>query len=132
MTAQPTDLTWRTIAEFTLPAVTDSARTAATQVASAVRDLNLAPGPLEQLTSSVSEAVQKAILQGRHVQADVPLQIRVSASALADSHTTCCWGFFLITRATDRLDETGDPAHYAIEVFLYQERASETGFLHSK
>ncbi len=122
MTAQQTNLnwraTWRTIAEFMLPAATDSAHTAVTQVASAVQDLNLAPAYVEQLAGSVFEAVRTALAQG----SGAPLHIKVLVSALTEAYAACCWGFFLITRTADRSVETGGPARHTIEVFVYQDR----------
>jgi hypothetical protein len=119
-----TEPIWRTIAELTLPAAADYARRAALQVTAAVQALNLPPARLEQLADSVSDAVHKAVSHSRQLQANWPLQIKVSVLELTDQCAACCWGFFLITKTADRLHETGSPAPPVIEVFLYQERES--------
>jgi len=115
--------TWRTLAEFILPAGTDPAHHAAMQVAAVVRDLSLSPACLEQMTRAVSEAVQNALSQKFRLQVDLPLHIRVSVPALSDQDAACGWGFFVIARTTDQFAAPDGPPHHAIELFLYQESA---------
>ncbi len=123
MSAQQTDLNWRTIAEFTLPASAGCVRSAVEQVAAAVKEFNLAPARLEQLTRAVSEAMQNTLVQSDHLQVDLPLRIRVLLSVSADQHVAYCWGFFLIAGTADQLLAADSLAHHTFDLYLYQEGA---------
>ena len=119
-----TDLSWRTIAEFTLPATADRAHHAVQQVVTAMEDFNLTTARLEQLTKALSDAVHNGLAQGYRLRMDLPLHIKVAVFTPADQPAACCWGFFLVIRTADQLYEADGLARHMIEVFLYQENAS--------
>lgn len=114
-----TEPIWRTVVEIALPATTDRTEQAVQQVMTAVKILQLSSARLVQLT----EALCNAISQNERLQPQLPLQITVSIAALADRDAACCWGFFVIARTADRSAAPAGPAHHAIELFLYQDRA---------
>jgi hypothetical protein len=122
--AQPnsgTDLIWRTVVEFKLPATDDNAGHVVNQMIAVVAEFGLSPARLEQLTRATAEAIHNAALQNSRLRLELPVQIRVSVATPADRDTACCWGFFVIARTADPLSATGDPAHHTIELYLYQE-----------
>jgi anti-sigma regulatory factor (Ser/Thr protein kinase) len=142
------DLAWQTLAEFSLPSQPGYDCQARTQLAEAVRPLNLPLGQLQRLKTAVAEATLNAIEQGSRYRPDVPVVIRVLVSGqtvlarlavqgngspspkaetpdlaarLADQQSLRGWGFFLIEKMMDDLRVPGDEAHHTIELFLYLE-----------
>ena len=109
--------------------------------------LKLSPTDLERLKTAVAEATLNAIEHGNRYQPDLPVTIRVLASAKAitvsitdqgkgpipDPHSPDLaakvagqeaprgWGFFLIEKMVDEFRITAGEAHHTIELFLYLE-----------
>ncbi|HZY64548.1 MAG TPA: ATP-binding protein, partial [Rubrobacteraceae bacterium] len=71
----------RTLADFSLSSEPGNERGAMERVAGAVRDLDLDPRMLERLKTAVSEATMNAMEHGNDYRPEVPVAIRVLASA---------------------------------------------------
>jgi serine/threonine-protein kinase RsbW len=139
---------WQTLSEFTLPGEPGNDRVAAEKVAEAIRQLPMSPTRLERLKTAVGEAALNALEHGSHFQHELPVAIRVRASAeaikvditdfVADQipdHTAPPdleaklrgeqsprgWGFFLIEHMVDAVQITNQPRQHTIELFLYLE-----------
>jgi anti-sigma regulatory factor (Ser/Thr protein kinase) len=138
---------WQTLAEFSLPSRPGSDRLAWEQAAAALRPLNLSPTDLERLKTAVAEATLNALEHGNRYQPDLPVAIRILASAKAvtisitdqgrepipDPHPPNLaakiagqqprrgWGFFLIEKLVDDYRVSSDETHHTIELFLYLE-----------
>lgn len=144
---------WQILAEFSLPSQPGSDRLAREQVTAAIRTLNLSANDLERLKTAVAEATLNAIEHGNRYQPDLPVAIRIQASAKAvtvaitdqgsgpipdrqfpdlaakvtGQQPSRGWGFFLIEKMTDDFRITGDEAHHTIELFLYLEGGDAVG-----
>lgn len=80
---QTDDAFWRTLDEWTLPSAPGNERQAIARVVEVVRELPLRPSRLEQLKTAVGEATMNAMEHGNHYQPDLPVTLRVLASASA-------------------------------------------------
>lgn len=136
---------WRTLAELLLPSIPGNERQAMEQVAQAVRELHLPTRRLEQLKTAVAEATMNAMEHGNHYQPDVPVIIRVQASAttlavrisdqgegpanidaetpdleakLAELQTPRGWGLFLIKNLVDEMNIINHDSHHTIELLI--------------
>jgi anti-sigma regulatory factor (Ser/Thr protein kinase) len=146
---------WRILEEFSLPSEPGNERVAMEHVATSVRGLNLSPARLEQLKTAVAEAVLNAIEHGNQGEAELPVLVRVLASAQALAvHVTDQgrggaipelqvpdlaakldgqqsprgWGFFLISHMVDDMRVCSDENHHTIELLLYlQEQEGDPG-----
>jgi anti-sigma regulatory factor (Ser/Thr protein kinase) len=145
---QPTpDSDWQILDEFNLPSQPGYDRMAMAQVAAALQPLHLPASYLERLKTAVAEATLNAIEHGNQNQPDLPVSIRVLASAnavavqvtdqgdklipplqkpdlsaqVAGRLPARGWGFFLIQKMVDDLRISGDESHHVIELFLYLE-----------
>jgi anti-sigma regulatory factor (Ser/Thr protein kinase) len=138
---------WQTLAEFILPSELDSEPLALEKVVEAVQPLNLSMTHLERLKTAVAEATLNAIEHGNRYRPDLPVAIRILASAktvtvsitdqgsgpipepqspdlaakVAGQQPPRGWGFFLIEKTVDAFRISGDEAHHTIELFLYLE-----------
>lgn len=141
---------WLTLVEFTLPGEPGNDRTAAEMVAEAIRQLPISPARLERLKTAVGEAALNALEHGSRFQHELPVAIRVRASAeaikvditdfgagqipdpttppdleakLRGEQSPRGWGFFLIEHMVDAVQITNQPRQHTIELFLYLEGA---------
>lgn len=139
---------WRTLAEFTLPSAPGNERMTLAHVAAAVSELALPPMCLERLKTAVAEATMNAIEHGNLNNPDLPVAIRVRASAAALSVTITDqgggapiaeeeapdleaklaglqsprgWGLFLIKNLVDEMNITSDAHHHTIELIMHLE-----------
>ena len=125
----------RTLLDVRLPGAIGNEREAMDQVAAAVAPLTLEPARLERLKTAVSEAAMNAIEYGSGGSPDVPVEIRVTATAkelriaivdrglggpipgddaeepdieakLAGLQKPRGWGLFLIKHMVDRVEVT--------------------------
>jgi len=142
------DDTWRTLAEFNLPAQPGNEHLAMDAVASAVRELGLPPARLQRIKTAVAGAVLNAMEHGNGFRPEMLVAIRVlvTGGALAvrasdpdgdglipqplepgleakpaGQEPARGWGFFLIEKMADALRIAGDEAYHTIELFLYPE-----------
>jgi hypothetical protein len=116
-----THLTWRMLAEFTLPTVADGVHLAAAQASATVGNLGLLPAGVEQIAKAVSEAVQNALRPSDRFSASPPLLLQVFAAEPADQDTVHGWGFFVIAHPGNRSAALNGTFQHVIQVFLYQE-----------
>lgn len=148
--SQGSESRWLTLSEFTLPGEPGNDRLAAEKVAEAIRQLPLSPARLERLKTAVGEAALNALEHGSHFQHELPVAIRVRASAeaikvditdfgaqqipeqtptpdleakLRGEQSPRGWGFFLIEHMVDSVQITNQPSQHTIELFLYLEGA---------
>ena len=139
---------WQTLTEFTMPSEPGNERQAMEQVAAAVQELHLPRARLERLKTAVAEATMNAMEHGNKYRAELPVFIRVLASAtalsvrvtdrggdrlipdpetpdleakLAGLQTPRGWGLFLIKNMVDEMRVTSDDTHHTIELILYLE-----------
>jgi anti-sigma regulatory factor (Ser/Thr protein kinase) len=143
--ANDPDSDQRTLAEFSLPSEGNE-RIAIARVAEAVSELGLPPALLERLKTAVAEATMNAIEHGNHNQPELPVTVRVGASAttlsvritdqgggqpipdqpvvpnleakLAEQESPRGWGLFLIKNLVDEFGVASDETHHAIELRL--------------
>ncbi len=143
LTLERTQEVWRTLDEFTLPSEEGNERIAIERVAGAARDLGLEKAQLERLKTAVAETVMNAIEYGNQNQADLPVVIRVSASAdalavrvtdqgkggpigepatpnleakLAGAQSPRGWGMFLIKQMVDQMNIITDGDRNTLEL----------------
>ncbi len=128
--AQSIDARTRILADFTIPSEEGNERLAMQQVVAAISDFELAQPRVEKLKTAVAEATMNAIEHGNQFRADVPVEIRVLATAasvivqitdrggaleigvadtpdleakLAGEQSSRGWGLFLIKNMVDDL-----------------------------
>jgi anti-sigma regulatory factor (Ser/Thr protein kinase) len=133
--------------EFTVPSEEGAERGALERVAAAVAKLDLLPADrLEELKTAVAEAVMNAAEHGNRHRADLPVAVRVAASAaqlevsitdqggdrpipdaaepdldakLAGEQSPRGWGLFLIRNMVDELRTSSDGAHHTIHLVMH-------------
>jgi anti-sigma regulatory factor (Ser/Thr protein kinase) len=137
--------TWRLLDEFSVPSAVGNERAVMERVAEAVRGLGLTPARVDRLRTAVAEATMNAIEHGNQFRADLPVTIRVRASAdelavgiadrggdrvmpeppppdldakLAGLQSPRGWGLFLIRNMVDDLRVTSDGSHHLVELIL--------------
>src|SRR5207245_3152201 len=71
----------KVLAEFTVPSVAGNERLAMQKMSDATSDLPLSEARQERLKTAVAEATMNAMEHGNKFRPDVPVEIRVSASA---------------------------------------------------
>ncbi len=135
----------RILAEFSVPSQMGSERQAMDRVEAAVHPLNLPAPTIERLKTAVSEATLNAMEHGNQYQADLPVMIRVSATAralsrlitdfgsemvsaapevpdleakLAGLQPPRGWGLFLIQNMVDAVHVTTEASHHSIELVI--------------
>jgi anti-sigma regulatory factor (Ser/Thr protein kinase) len=136
----------RLLAEFSLPSEPGNERIASARVADAVRSLGLPSARLERLKTAVAEATMNAIEHGNRNRPELPVTVRVGASAatlsvwvtdtgggrpipdkpatpnleakLAGNEPPRGWGLFLIRNMVDDFDVVSDDTHHTIELRL--------------
>jgi serine phosphatase RsbU (regulator of sigma subunit)/anti-sigma regulatory factor (Ser/Thr protein kinase) len=138
----------RTLAEFELASEPGNEREAITRVVDAVAGLDLSPRRLERLKTAVGEATMNAMEHGNAYRSDVPVSIRVRASAdrltveisdrggdrplprhevpdldakLAGEQAPRGWGLFLIKNMVDELSTRSDGERHTVELVLHLE-----------
>lgn len=118
--------TWQILTEFNLPGPPGAPQLAGEYVAAAVQPLNLSAADLERLTTTVDEAVQNAVEQGKRHRPNLPVTVRVRVPdrATADPEPAQGWGFFLIEHIVSDTQSSGEARHHSIELFLYLEQSS--------
>lgn len=136
---------WRTLVTFTVPSEAGNERLAMTRVAQAVGPLSLPRARLERLETAVAEATMNAIEHGNGFRAEVPVAIRVRASAttlavyitdqggdapiatptapdldakLAGLQTPRGWGLFLIKNMVDDMRVTTDGDQHTVALII--------------
>jgi anti-sigma regulatory factor (Ser/Thr protein kinase) len=132
-------------AEFSIPSQPGNERLAIERVAQAVEQLRLPLGRLEKLKTAVGEATMNAMEHGNRYRQDLPVKIRVEATAqqlsvfITDSgggreipqaetpdleakldglQSPRGWGLFLIRNMVDDLQVTSDAQHHTVELIL--------------
>jgi anti-sigma regulatory factor (Ser/Thr protein kinase) len=137
--------TWRLLDEFTVSSAVGNERAVVERVAEAVRGLGLSPAREDCLRTAVAEATMNAIEHGNRFRAELPVTIRVRASAnelaveiadqggdrtipeppppdldakLAGLQSPRGWGMFLIRNMVDDLRVTSDGTHHLVELIL--------------
>jgi serine phosphatase RsbU (regulator of sigma subunit)/anti-sigma regulatory factor (Ser/Thr protein kinase) len=136
----------RTLTEFSVPSAPGTERLVMERVASAVRELDLPPPRLERLKTAVAEATMNAIEHGNRNRPELPVTIRVLASAadlvvqvidqggdrpipapqtpdleakLAGRQGARGWGLFLIKNMVDELRAGSDGSHHTVQLTLH-------------
>jgi anti-sigma regulatory factor (Ser/Thr protein kinase) len=116
------------------------------RVAEAVEGVHLSKRRLEQLKTAVAEATMNAMEHGNKYQPDLPVLIRVQASAtdlvvlirdfgggvpiptpetpdieakLAELQTPRGWGLFLIKNLVDDMLTASDDTHHVVELIMH-------------
>jgi serine phosphatase RsbU (regulator of sigma subunit)/anti-sigma regulatory factor (Ser/Thr protein kinase) len=144
----------RTLAEFELASEPGNEREAITRVVDAVAGLDLSPRRLERLKTAVGEATMNAMEHGNAYRSDVPVSIRVRASAdrltveisdrggdrplprhevpdldakLAGEQAPRGWGLFLIKNMVDELSTRSDGERHTVELVLHLEGGGDGG-----
>jgi anti-sigma regulatory factor (Ser/Thr protein kinase) len=139
---QPTGI----LGEFEIPAEPGNERLAAEKVLALVQPLNLPPRRLDRLKTAVAEGAMNAMEHGNHYQADLPVEIRVAASATTLTVTIVDqgggrpipqmpepdleakldglqpprgWGLFLIRAMVDELHTRSDEVNHTLEMVFY-------------
>jgi anti-sigma regulatory factor (Ser/Thr protein kinase) len=135
---------WRTLAEFSLPSQAGNERPAMERVAEVAQEAGLTGRQLERLKTAVAETTMNAIEHGNGYKADLPVEIRVRASAaalsvqisdhggggaallepvepdleakLAGVQSPRGWGLFLIRKMVDDVRANDDGMHYTVEL----------------
>jgi serine phosphatase RsbU (regulator of sigma subunit)/anti-sigma regulatory factor (Ser/Thr protein kinase) len=136
----------RVLDEFEVPSETGAERAAVARVVRAVSALDLPASRMEQLKTAVGEGVMNAVEHGNQARPELPVAIRVTASAtelevavtdrgcdrpieeapepdleakLAGAQGPRGWGLFLIRNMVDDLRTSGDPMHHTVHLILY-------------
>jgi serine phosphatase RsbU (regulator of sigma subunit)/anti-sigma regulatory factor (Ser/Thr protein kinase) len=145
----PSPEAWRTLAEWTLPSEPGNERIAMEQVGEAVGGLAISSRRLERLKTAVAEATMNAIEHGNGNRPELPVEIRVRASAddvtieivdqggtgapiaaseepnlyakLEGEQSPRGWGLFLIKSMVDDLRVSSDERQHRIELIMHLE-----------
>jgi serine phosphatase RsbU (regulator of sigma subunit)/anti-sigma regulatory factor (Ser/Thr protein kinase) len=142
----------RLLDEFEVPSELGTERAAAERVARAVAELDLPASGLEQLKTAVGEGVMNAAEHGNQGRPELPVAIRVTASAtelevaitdqggdwpipetpepdleakLAGAQGPRGWGLFLIRNMVDDLRTSGDQLHHTVHLIVHLGGARE-------
>ncbi len=148
--AQSIDARTKILADFSVASEEGNERAAVRRVVSAVEDLDLEPAQVQKLETAVSEAVMNAIEHGNRFSADVPVDIRVLASArsvivevtdrgghremgaatspdlaakLAGEQAPRGWGVYLIEHMVDELKVMTDGERRTLRLVMDVERS---------
>jgi len=143
---------WRTLAEWVLPSEPGNERVAMEQVGEAVAELGLPARRLERLKTAVAEATMNAIEHGNQNRPELPVEIRVQASAseviveiidqggeksiveaetpdlyakLEGEQSPRGWGLFLIKSMVDDMRVSSDERHHRIELIMHLENQEQ-------
>jgi serine phosphatase RsbU (regulator of sigma subunit)/anti-sigma regulatory factor (Ser/Thr protein kinase) len=135
----------RTLAEFTVPSEPGNERIAIDRVAEAVAPLDLPAPRLDRLKTAVGEATMNAMEHGNEYRPELPVSVRVVASAgslrvqvtdrggdreIPEAETPDLeaklegrqkprgWGLFLIEQMVDEVQVTSDEDHHTVELRL--------------
>ena len=135
-------------AEISIHSLPGNERLAIEQVAQAVEVLQLPAGRLEKLKTAVGEATMNAMEHGNKYQEDLPVTLRVQATAahlsvsitdsgggqeipqaqtpdleakLEGTQSPRGWGLFLIQNMVDEMHVTSDERHHTVELILHLE-----------
>ncbi len=138
----------RTLAEWAFPSEPGSERVAMEHVGAAVAELGLPARRLERLKTAVAEATMNAIEHGNQNRPELPVEIRVQATAaeviveiidqggakpIAEAETPDLyakldgeqsprgWGLFLIKSMVDEMRVSSDEQHHWIELIMHLE-----------
>ncbi|HEX5504121.1 MAG TPA: SpoIIE family protein phosphatase [Thermomicrobiales bacterium] len=134
----------RLLAAFDVPSAPGNERLALARVAEAVAGLALPAGALARLATAVAEATMNAMEHGNGYRPELPVRVRVLASAaelavrisdrgrgpvgapeapdlaakLAGRQAPRGWGLFLIEHLVDELRVTADERHHTVELVV--------------
>jgi anti-sigma regulatory factor (Ser/Thr protein kinase) len=136
----------RVLDEFEVPSEGGAERGPVERVAEAVSGLGMDAAKLEKLRTAVAEAVMNAAEHGNQGRRELPVAIRVSASAgsvevavtdqggdrpipdapepdlqakLAGVENPRGWGLFLIRNMVDELHTSGDGVHHTVHLVMH-------------
>jgi serine phosphatase RsbU (regulator of sigma subunit)/anti-sigma regulatory factor (Ser/Thr protein kinase) len=144
----------RLLDEFTVASETGVERAAVLRVTSTVAPLELPAARLEQLKTAVAETIMNAVEHGNQGRAELPVTIRVTASAaslevavtdqggerpipdapepdldakLAGLQAPRGWGLFLIRNMVDDLRTSGDGRHHTVHLLMRLDKEAADG-----
>jgi anti-sigma regulatory factor (Ser/Thr protein kinase) len=136
----------RLLDEFEVPSEIGSERAPVERVVRAVAPLDLPASRIEQLRTAVAETIMNAVEHGNNGRPELPVAIRVTASAtelevavtdqggdrpipeapdpdleakLAGMQDPRGWGLFLIRNMVDDLRISGDPLHHTVHLVMH-------------
>jgi serine phosphatase RsbU (regulator of sigma subunit)/anti-sigma regulatory factor (Ser/Thr protein kinase) len=136
----------RVLDEFEVPSEVGAERAAVERVVRAVAALDLADSRMEQLKTAVAEGIMNAVEHGNNGRYELPVAIRVTASAtelevavtdrggdrpipdapdpdleakLAGAQGPRGWGLFLIRNMVDDLRTSGDTLHHTVHLVMH-------------
>jgi serine phosphatase RsbU (regulator of sigma subunit)/anti-sigma regulatory factor (Ser/Thr protein kinase) len=142
----------RTVAEFAVPSDAGNERLVMDRVAEAVAGTGLSGARLERLKTAVSETAMNAIEHGNRGQAELPVNVRVTATRhelsvtitdqggdrpipdvqtpdleakLAGLQNPRGWGLFLIKNMVDDMRVTTDGKQHRVELIVHLENDQE-------
>ena len=149
------NVTWRVLAELSVPSEPGDERRAMERVAEVVKELGLSEQRLERLKTAVAEATMNAIEHGNRYRPEVPVVIEVLSSGadlsvrindqggslvpdpeseapdleakLEDMQTLRGWGLFLIRNMVDEVHITSDEVHHTVGLVMHLEGGEDAG-----
>jgi serine phosphatase RsbU (regulator of sigma subunit)/anti-sigma regulatory factor (Ser/Thr protein kinase) len=137
-----------TLSSFSIPSIEGNERLAIDRVAEAVAELGLEPTRLERLKTAVGETVMNAMEHGNDFNAELDVDVVVSASSrlvrvqvtdqgedteipeatapdleakIAGEQTPRGWGLFLIERMVDEVNTAHENGHHIVELVMNRE-----------
>jgi serine phosphatase RsbU (regulator of sigma subunit)/anti-sigma regulatory factor (Ser/Thr protein kinase) len=148
------DRDWETITEFTVASEQGNERAAMQQARAALEPLGVPARTLDNLDTAVAEATMNAMEHGNQYRADVPVAIRIEASAdavrisitdqgdtdiefepetpdlelkLANMQTPRGWGLFLIKNMVDDMRVVNDENGHTLQLIVHRKGADHDG-----
>jgi anti-sigma regulatory factor (Ser/Thr protein kinase) len=143
------NVTWRVLAELSVPNEPGNERLAMERVAEVVKELGLSERRLERLKTAVAEATMNAMEHGNRYRPEVPVIIEVLTSGtdlsvrindqgrslvpdsdtelpdlevkLEGMQTPRGWGLFLIQNMVDEMHITSDEVHHTVGLVMHLE-----------
>jgi anti-sigma regulatory factor (Ser/Thr protein kinase) len=147
------NVTWRVLAELSVPNEPGNERLAMGRVAEVVKELGLSEQRLERLKTAVAEATMNAMEHGNRYRPEVPVVIDVLTSGtdlsvrindqgrslvpdpdtelpdlevkLEGMQTPRGWGLFLIQNMVDELHITSDEVHHTVALIMHLEEGED-------
>ncbi|HEU0027525.1 MAG TPA: SpoIIE family protein phosphatase [Ktedonobacterales bacterium] len=138
---------WSSIDSFTVPSAPGNERLAISLLENALREITIAPRPLERLKTAVGEATMNAMEHGNNYHAELPVEVEALLSGgrvmvritdrggapmhepelpdieakLAQEQTPRGWGLFLIKNLVDEMRVTSDGTRHTVELIVSRE-----------